>query len=632
MPSALSYPGVYIEEIPSGVRTITGVATSITAFVGFTTKGEPNKAVPISSYADFERQFGELHRDSPVSYAVRQFYANGGSQALVVRVASGFSTTRWSLRDTANTVLTIEASSPGTWANQLRLAVNHSDPLNKDAKFNLIVSLLKDDNTSDVLETHRNLNMNQHSPQYAVAVVNAASALVRLTRSGSLTFNVSGFAVSGSPLDFGLTMSNTVIAGVRDGDSPFQLTLLGSPWADMSALVNAANQAIANAGLTSALTASDSGADGQTGTGYLKITSSTANETSRVSIAGGAYGGLAASIRMGKANGGREFHGDAVRRPAAVSGVEPISSGVDGTRAGPEELMGDASAKTGLQALLDVDQFNLLSVPETFDMTETQASSVITAAAALCEARRAFYLADLPSTLKYTDLLDSNKWPAAFPLTRNAATYFPAPRVADPLDQLRLKSLAPSGTLAGVYARTDSSRGVWKAPAGIDATMNGVMELSLVVNDLENGKLNPKGINVLRSFPAYGRIVWGARTMRGSDAQADEYKYVPVRRLALFLEESLFRGTQWVVFEPNDEPLWSQIRLNIGAFMQNLFRQGAFQGRSPREAYFVKCDRETTTQNDINLGIVNILVGFAPLKPAEFVVLKFQQMAGQVDA
>jgi len=135
---------------------------------------------------------------------------------------------------------------------------------------------------------------------------------------------------------------------------------------------------------------------------------------------------------------------------------------------------------------------------------------------------------------------------------------------------------------------------------------------------------------VLRNFPVYGRVAWGARTMRGADAQADEYKYIPIRRLALFLEESLYRGTQWVVFEPNDEPLWAQIRLNVGVFMNGLFRQGAFQGITPAEAYFVKCDKETTTQADRNLGIVNILVGFAPLKPAEFVVISIQQIAGDL--
>jgi len=237
---------------------------------------------------------------------------------------------------------------------------------------------------------------------------------------------------------------------------------------------------------------------------------------------------------------------------------------------------------------------------------------------------------DEPSDLTTgANSLDNAAWGLA--RTENAALYFPRLRMPDPLQEGRLANFAPCGAVAGVFARTDSDRGVWKAPAGIDATLNGVAELTVKLTDGENGQLNPLGVNCLRAFPEIGRVVWGARTLRGADSLASEWKYVPVRRLALFIEESLFRGTKWVVFEPNDEPLWAQIRLNVGAFMQNLFRQGAFQGRSPREAYFVKCDRETTTQNDINLGIVNIVVGFAPLKPAEFVVIKLQQMAGQVD-
>jgi phage tail sheath protein FI len=214
---------------------------------------------------------------------------------------------------------------------------------------------------------------------------------------------------------------------------------------------------------------------------------------------------------------------------------------------------------------------------------------------------------------------------------KNAALYFPRPLIADPLNDFRLKVVAPSGTVAGLYARTDGERGVWKAPAGIEAVLRGVQKLERPLTNDENGALNPLAINCLRSFPIFGNISWGARTLVGSDQQGSEWKYIPVRRFALFLEESLYRGTQWVVFEPNDEPLWAQIRLNIGAFMQNLFRQGAFQGTTPRQAYFVKCDRETTTQTDINLGIVNVVVGFAPLKPAEFVIIKIQQMAGQID-
>ena len=190
----------------------------------------------------------------------------------------------------------------------------------------------------------------------------------------------------------------------------------------------------------------------------------------------------------------------------------------------------------------------------------------------------------------------------------------------------------PCGFVAGIFAATDASRGVWKAPAGVDASLTGVSGLDTVLTDNENGTLNIQAVNCLRSFRVYGNVVWGSRTLRGNDQVGSEWKYVPVRRLALFLEESLYRGTQWAVFEPNDEPLWAQIRLNVGAFMQGLFRQGAFQGASAREAYFVKCDSQTTTQNHINMGIVNVLVGFAPLKPAEFVVIQIQQMAGQVQA
>ena len=213
---------------------------------------------------------------------------------------------------------------------------------------------------------------------------------------------------------------------------------------------------------------------------------------------------------------------------------------------------------------------------------------------------------------------------------RNAALFFPRVIQPDPLRNGQLDIFVPCGMVAGVMARTDATRGVWKAPAGIDAALNGIQALEVNLTDAENGMLNPIGINCLRFFQVAGRVVWGSRTLRGADQLGDEYKYIPVRRLALFLEESLYRGTQWVVFEPNDEPLWSQIRLNIGAFMHDLFRQGAFQGKTPQDAYFVKCDRETTTQTDIDHGIVNILVGFAPLKPAEFVIIKIQQMAGQI--
>jgi len=170
---------------------------------------------------------------------------------------------------------------------------------------------------------------------------------------------------------------------------------------------------------------------------------------------------------------------------------------------------------------------------------------------------------------------------------------------------------------------------VLKAPAGTEASIGGALGVEYTLTDDQNGVLNPLGVNCIRSLPVFGIVSWGARTLRGSDEEANEYKYVPVSRMALFIEGSLYQGLQWVVFEPNDEPLWSQIRLNVGAFMQGLFRQGAFAGRSARDAFFVKCDSETTTSTDQALGRVNIIVGFAPLRPAEFVIIQLQQIAGQ---
>jgi hypothetical protein len=209
------------------------------------------------------------------------------------------------------------------------------------------------------------------------------------------------------------------------------------------------------------------------------------------------------------------------------------------------------------------------------------------------------------------------------------ALYFPWVKALDPTGVSREPILLPpSGYIAGLYARIDALRGVWKAPAGTEASLNGVVGLAAELTDVEHGNLNPMGVNVIRRFPAAGVVAFGARTITSDP----EWKYVPVRRTAIMLRVSLYNGIQWAVFEPNDEPLWSQLRLNIGAFMTTLFRQGAFQGSTPSQAFFVKCDAETTTQADIDLGIVNILVGFAPLKPAEFVVVRISQKAGQASA
>jgi phage tail sheath protein FI len=271
----------------------------------------------------------------------------------------------------------------------------------------------------------------------------------------------------------------------------------------------------------------------------------------------------------------------------------------------------------------------------TANLPDPNVKTIATVAEKLCTDRRAFYILDVPQHDANRDngITAVMDWLGANGniRSRNAAVYFPRIAIADPLNNFRLRPTPPSGTIAGLFATIDGARGVWKAPAGTEAVLGGVQQLQYNTTNAENGVLNPLAINCLRNFPVYGTVCWGARTLFGADQMADDYKYVPVRRLALYMEESLYRGTQWVVFEPNDEPLWAQIRLNVGAFMHELFRQGAFQGKTPKDAYFVKCDSETTPQDQINLGIVNIVVGFAPLKPAEFVIIQIQQMAGQIE-
>jgi phage tail sheath protein FI len=286
----------------------------------------------------------------------------------------------------------------------------------------------------------------------------------------------------------------------------------------------------------------------------------------------------------------------------------------------------------GVYELERVPIFNLLCVPG--ESSKLGASAAVLAQLqAFCVLERAFLIIDSDVTDTHLSLqqngLNSALLGAA---STNGALYFPWIQAPDPLFGNRLTYFPPCGFVAGIYAATDSNRGVWKAPAGIDAALTGVSGLQYNLTDLENGDLNVQAINCLRQFRAYGNVVWGARTLQGSDQAGSQWKYVPIRRLALYLESSLYDGTQWVVFEPNDETLWGQIRLNVGAFMQGLFLQGAFQGGTPAQAYFVKCDSENNPQSSIDQGIVNILVGFAPLHPAEFVVIQIQQLAGQLQS
>jgi phage tail sheath protein FI len=529
MPVTLSYPGVYVEELSSGVRTITGVATSITAFVGSALRGPTDLAVRIQSFSDYLTQFGPMSAASMMSYAVQQYFQHGGTDAYIVRVAASDAVAAAISLPSADPakMLVLQAKGKGKWGNALRVAVNRK--MTKDAgasHFTLVIQELESAASSTVVatETLLNLSADPADPRYVGSILKDGSSLVELPAKAAVFDPVS-------------TIKN-------DKD------------------LNDAQNFMA--------------ADGK---------------------------------------------------------------GADGGAITDKNIVDDTAIdqRLGVYALDAVDLFNLLCIPPLSGAADgdVDPAATLAKAATYCKQRRALLVVDAPAA--WTDVTKAAAGLDAFRTAigadvANAAAYFPRLTMPDPLQEGRSADFAPCGAVAGIMARTDAQRGVWKAPAGLDAAFSGVRALSYKLDDRANGRLNPAGLNCLRTFPVFGNVVWGARTMAGADIKASEWKYVPVRRLALFLEESLYRGTQWVVFEPNDEPLWAQIRLNLGAFMHNLFVQGAFQGQSPRDAYFVKCDKETTPQNQIDLGIVNIVVGFAPLKPAEFVVIQFQQIAGQIQS
>lgn len=674
MPVRPTFPGVYIEEVPSGVRTIVGVATSVAAFIDYFARGPMNRAIQIFGFADFEREMGGLDALSEASYAIQQFFLNGGTEAHVIRTGNSFATASIdlldglpvlgsSLRITAGRLIKgVSVDDPGTWGNFVRLDVDYdtTDPL---TLFNLTVSEVSPAGTQPVLrtETFRNLTMTAGLPNSAVDVVNEGSRIVQISPL------VLPPLVGGRPAQTG-TISNVLDsvtleatatatsfqfnAQVTGELAPSPVTLARAPGnltpPPPQPLTSAQVLQDARGLLEAALRAANTNDPRYTNATVQLIGDRLRVLTGRAGATPGSAFDPDTTIAFTE-NGGNTaaalglFDVTVTVTPNVQQnslGGTPLgfqttpiagaNSGNNGNRPVANDIIGVRANKTGMFALEDVDIFNILCIPRAADLTALEPFNVYSAAEVYCLERRSFLIVDVPSNIdtvqEMKDFLDSN----AGLRSRNAAVYFPRLRIADPLNQFRLRDFAPSGTMAGLYARTDNDRGVWKAPAGIDTALRNVNELRYVLTDGENGTLNPLGINCLRTFPIIGTISWGARTLEGADIQASEWKYLPVRRFALFLEESLYRGTQFAVFEPNDEPLWAQIRLNIGAFMQTLFRQGAFQGQTAREAYFVKCDKETTTQNDINLGIVNILVGFAPLKPAEFVIIKISQIAGQI--
>lgn len=794
MPSRLTYPGVYVEEQSSGVRTITGVATSTTLFVGMTRKGALGRPTAVRGIDQFESLFGKDAAYGEMVPQVRQFFLNGGADAIIVRIADNTANAASvTLRNEGGTgVLDLIARSAGTLGSEIRAIVDY-DTVTPELTFNIeLFRRSVDANGATVISENEffgDLTMDPARARYAATILTAQSTLVTAALPGAaLVPTNGGFSQSALILpadDPGAiaVLDPILAAGDRidvaiDSGAPVSVTL-PSPVADvanwLTAVGGAVDAAMVAAGLPGGATAS---LVALAGGRVLRLTSAGGSADSLVVTApaqsdgtqglqmGAGAGGveigrysrfrpapsgftfcphtrnsgsfaqntdlarlvdLATTARVdltgwsfddGTANapytqnaplnfvgaGASLMEGDVsalglgslrntvghldtlvaslaagigaswvVRRTGYRITMSPtfgnsntgtavtmastptynIGAGVGMARAdraanaqayalggsglGAYQAPGAPGNNGGVPILADynaafttvereVDIFNLLTLPRGDGQTDAARALIWGAASAFCQRERAFLILDPPSDWTTVDVAAAGISNARLGVvTDHAAIYWPRVRVAStvvPID--------PAGTVAGIMSRTDTRRGVWKAPAGLEASIIGATGLEHRIADPENGVTNPQAINTLRVF-AGGAVIWGARTMRGFDNSGEnDYKYVPVRRTALFIEESLYRGLQFAIFEPNDEPLWAQIRLAAGAFMQNLFRQGAFQGSKASDAYDVACDASTTTQNDINLGRVNVIVSFAPLRPAEFVVLTVRQLAGQV--
>ena len=594
MPVTVSYPGVYIQELPSGVHTITGVATSIAAFCGWANQG-PTTPQLVLSWSDYARMYGGLYQGALLGYAVSQFFANGGNQAYIIRLTDS----------TAAAASTTLAGAPPAGAPAAGTPAGGAPAGGAPA------------GGAPAAGTPAAGTPAGGTPAGGAPAAGTPAGGAPAAPAGTGTITISA-ATQGAANpskwanNYGIVIKNQV------GSSPprFSLQVVYNP--NFSTTVPTVVESFVNLSPTSPDPQGRYVGDILTAqSNYVMVTANSLTVPPPDSPANATTGqpttGMQTPQNLGSGAGAKVGTDGTVLTPESPAG--PFENA----------LLDPTNGVGGVNQLVHVDLFNLLCVPGEVDPPTVQNLETF------CRQHRAFLIADCAQTDTVASLQKSTGTISSITVAdgTNAAFYFPWISAPDPMNQGGTGPFPPCGFVAGIYASTDGSRGVWKAPAGTAATLSGVIGPYVTLNDAENGLLNPLAVNCIRNFSAYGTVVWGARTVQGNDEIGSQWKYVPVKRLALYIEESLYRGTPWAVFEPNDEPLWASLRLNIGSFMQTLFRQGAFQGQTPQDAYFVKCDDETTTQADIKLGIVNVLVGFAPLLPAEFVVIQIQQMAGQ---
>ena len=583
---SFTYPGVYLNETVDVPHVVNPATTSLTAFIGDYGRGPAGQAVLVQSWDEFSRMFGGLLNTSLASYAVQQFFVNGGGGAWIVRItAPGSAEASATVTDLpVPGGLTFTARSPGEWGNALAVSVAVSSSL------------------AAALQKCVDVNVVQTSPTGPTTVESltnlATSDLGELAKLISERSSYVSAAVAPSS------------AGPpRPAPAPAPAPAAPSPSA---ADPPAASPA---AGTTPAPSPAGAGS----------------SAPQPVPLANGSLGSWTADTYVSAVLS--QLGAAPTSAPAGTNSPAQLGSSLD--RIAPQV-------------------FNILCLPDMAWLPAATQIELFSHAHDFCRRRQAFFLVDPPPPALATgtappwvgtvDLTVDNAgsdpdqlqhlihdWAASLLAQSNfcAAAYYPWVQIPDPLNGNRPRLVPPSGTIAGIYAFTDAARGVWKAPAGVGAALTNVIQLAdSTINDDLNGQLNVAGINCLRTFAGYGNVVWGSRTLAGGDVVGSAWKYVPVRRLTDFLEQSLIQSLKWAVFEPNSEPLWSSIRLEVNDFMLSLFAEGAFGGATAAAAFQVGCDATTTTTDDILRGIVNLRVGFQPAEPAEFVVLNLQLNAG----
>jgi len=646
MPEYLA-PGVYVEEIEIGAKPIEGVSTSTAGFIGEAERG-PTTPRLVTSWMAYQRLFGSYFGNNQyLPYTVEGFFKNGGQRCYIARIVkSNATTSSLKLTSGGKEVLSLEAIGEGSWGN--RIAIKVSKGTFGGFKLSVFYWKKKPSELYDpeidptkprpsVIEVFDNLSTDESSPDYYEKKVNKISNLIKInsvdsveihegTAQGGDTDSIT-LANSASDTDDayngmyieitegtgkGQVRKITDYAGsskeatidsnwdtTPDATSVYKLYWFESLTGGFDSLVH---EGTAQGGDTDSITLANSASDTDDAYNgmYIEITEGTGKGQVRKIT------DYAGSSKEATIDSNWDTTPDATSKYRIFETKLVLA---DYERTDTNE----PGKRKGLTGLVEIDEISIVYSPNALAV-----QGLTRALISHCEALKdRFAIIDAEQGSSNISAINPrNKYD-----TKYAAFYYSWIKVVNPETGL-LQLVPPGGHIAGIYARTDTERGVHKAPA--NETVRGIAGLEFIINKQEQDILNPRGVNCIRAFPGRGIRVWGARTLSSDPL----WKYINVRRLFLFLEESIEEGTQWVVFEPNDEKLWARVKQSITNFLTKVWKDGALMGSTPEEAFFVKCDSTTMTQDDIDNGRLICIIGVAPVKPAEFVIFRIAQWAG----